>query len=98
MDSGVPGGQSQPLAGGRGLAVHRRPGYPSAGCVPAEPASVSPGAGSIPSGVPRGQAGVAPRAQTNRHAQAASASNAECAKKSECKEARTDVGSGFCNL
>ncbi len=29
-------------------SVPRRPGYPSAGCAPAEPASVSPGAEEIP--------------------------------------------------
>src|SRR4051812_29287580 len=61
MDSGVrwvrksPGhfcpGQMRPSA-------HRRPGYPLAGCSPAEPASVSPGAakGSLTTGEEQGQA------------------------------------------
>ena len=30
------------------LSAHRRPGYPSAGCSPAEPASVWPGGAKIP--------------------------------------------------
>jgi hypothetical protein len=33
--------------GAKYLVVHRRPDYPLAGCVPAEPASVSPGDGNV---------------------------------------------------
>jgi hypothetical protein len=33
--------------GAKYLVVHRRPDYPSTGCVPAEPASVSPGDGNV---------------------------------------------------
>jgi hypothetical protein len=33
--------------GAKHLVVHRRPDYPLAGCVPAEPASVSPGANKV---------------------------------------------------
>ena len=33
--------------GAKYLVVHRRPAYPLAGCVPAEPASVSPGEGKV---------------------------------------------------
>jgi hypothetical protein len=33
--------------GAKYLVVHRRPDYPLAGCVPAEPASVSPGNGKV---------------------------------------------------
>ena len=33
--------------GAKYLVVHRRPDYPLAGCVPAEPASVSPGDGKV---------------------------------------------------
>jgi hypothetical protein len=35
--------------------AYRRPGYPLAGCSPAEPASVSPGEKAIPCGVRRGK-------------------------------------------
>ena len=46
------GGEERPRGHGwtRGaeyLVVHRRPGYPLVGCVPAEPASVSSGHGKV---------------------------------------------------
>lgn len=49
------GGKRGPLAHQRGArgpepSAHHRPGYPSSGCVPAEPDSVSPGDGRVPSG------------------------------------------------
>src|SRR5260370_23956380 len=37
--------------GAKYLVVHRRPSYPLAGCSPAEPTSVSPGALTIPESV-----------------------------------------------
>ena len=42
--------------GPRAPSAHRRPSYPSAGCVPAEPASVSPGGETITRAVERDKA------------------------------------------
>jgi len=54
MDSGVRRGseeralvQRRGSEGPRAPSAHRRPSYPSAGCVPAEPASVSLGGETI---------------------------------------------------
>jgi hypothetical protein len=53
-----PKGEKQPLGrqgrprGADGLSAHRRPGYPLAGCSPAEPASVSPGGKAVPQRAP----------------------------------------------
>ena len=47
--------------GAKYLVVHRRPDYPLAGCVPAEPASVSPGVRTVPRGGSSGQDQLASR-------------------------------------
>jgi hypothetical protein len=63
MDSGVRRGsveralvQRRGAEGPRAPSAHRRPSYPSAGCVPAEPASVSLGGETITTTVGRDKA------------------------------------------